>query len=183
VEIRTKEGKLESYVFVRSPEGSDVDAVKESFAAGPGVQFVAQFVGAFVLFGRVLADDLTSLQAMIKGPYWTSGIRSDWSVNLTGSRDAAPKRGSPPICALVRVEATQDPFDLLNHFDDLFLGRVESYGAAVVTGEYDVLVDLGADTIEETVDLVVELRHSSGIGATATAFADLTENEIRRDQS
>ena len=54
------------------------------------------------------------------------------------------------------------------------------YGAAVVTAaDFDLLVDLGADTIEQVIDRVVELRGIPGIGRTSTALADLTDNAIR----
>lgn len=176
--IRTEEGLLEAYVFERHLEGRGIDDLRGSFAATPGVRFVGQFVGAFSLFGRVVADDLGQLQRRIASEYWEAGIHSDWSLNLTGSRAAAPKRGSPDICALVCARTTADPFEVIEAADERFLGT--AYGAAVVTArDFDLLVDLGADTVEEVVDRVVELRRVPGIGRTSTAIADLADNAIR----
>lgn len=179
--IRTDEGLLEAYVFERHLEGRAIDDLRGSFAGAPGVRFIGQFVGAFSLFGRVVAEDLGELQRRIAGEYWDAGIRSDWSLNLTGSRAAAPKRFSPDICALVCARVTADPFSVIAAVDERFDGT--SYGAAVVTArDFDLLVDLGGDSVEEVVDRVVELRGIAGIGRTSTALADLADNAIRPQQ-
>jgi hypothetical protein len=179
--IRTENGQVEAYVFERHLEGARLADLRSSFASMPGVEFVAQFVGAFSLFGRVVADDLAQLQGRIGGEYWDAGIHSDWSLNLTGDREAAPKRRSPDICALVCVRTTDDPFRVIQAVDDRFLDpERHDYGAAVVTArDFDLLVDLGGDTLEEVVDRVVQLRQVDGIGHTSTAIADLADNAIR----
>jgi hypothetical protein len=41
--------------------------------------------------------------------------------------------------------------------------------------DFDLLVDVGGDTIEHALDRVVALRAFHGIGRTSTAFADLAE--------
>jgi hypothetical protein len=177
VEIRTQEGLVEAYVFERHVDSGGMQGVKGGLASAPGVQFVAQFVGAFNLFARVVADDLGQLQSRIAGEYFDVGVRSDWSLNLTGARPNAPKRHSPDICAMVCCQTTVDPFGLLETLDELF---DEDYGAAVVNSpDFDVLVDLGAETIEAVVDRVLQLRKVPGIGRTATAFADLRDNALR----
>lgn len=180
--LRTEEGKIEAYVFESHIENRSITELRRSFAAAPGVRFVGQFVGAFSLFGRVVADDLGELQRRIAGEYWDAGIHSDWSLNLTGSRPAAPKRASPDICALVCARTTADPFDVIKTLDGRFGDN--AYGAAVVTArDFDLLVDLGADSLEEVVERVLDLRHVDGIGRTSTAIADLADNAIRPKQS
>jgi hypothetical protein len=178
VDIRTDEGLIEAYVFERNIESGGIEGIKSGLASAPGVRFVGQFVGAFNLFARVVAADLGELQRRISGEYFDAGVHSDWSLNLTGPRLAAPKRHSPDICAMVCARTSVDPFGLLDDIDELF-ADVGDYGAAVVNApDFDVLVDLGAATIEEVVDRVVQLRKVRGIKRTATAFADLT-NAIR----
>jgi hypothetical protein len=178
MDIRTQEGKIEAYVFERHIEGKSISALRSDFASQPGVAFVAQFVGAFQLFARVVVDELAELQNLIDGDYRNAGIHSDWSVNLTGQRVAAPKRASPDICALVCVKANGNPFEIIEAIDQEFDGT--SYGAAVVTAaDFDLLVDLGADSIEAVIDRVKQLRRIDGIGRTATAVADLADNAIR----
>ena len=177
--IRTKEGELEAYVFERHIEAGGINAIKEAFAGAPGVRFVGQFVGSFSLFARVVASDLGELQRRIAGEYWENGIHSNWSLNLTGSRTAAPKRASPDICALVCARATSNPFAVLETLDGHFLDVIP-YGAAVVTAhDFDLLIDLGGETVEDVVERVLELRGLPGIGRTSTAVAGLADNAIR----
>jgi hypothetical protein len=185
VDIRTSdEGLIEAYVFERHVEPGGIAAIKGSLATAPGVRFVAQFVGAFNLFARVVAEDLGQLQSRIAGEYFDSGVRSDWSLNLTGPKPTAPKRGSPVICALVccRTSVT-DVFGLSDSLDTTFskLPAGQSFASAVVNApDFDILVDLGAETLEDVLDLVVKLRGELPDGArTATAFADLSNNAIR----
>ena len=179
MQIRTQEGLIEAYVFERHVDTGGMEGIKSGLAGAPGVQFVAQFVGAFNLFARVVADDLGQLQGRIAGEYFDVGVRSDWSLNLTGARPKAPKRHSPDICAMICCRTTADPFGLLDTLDELF-DEDGDYGAAVVNSpDFDVLVDLGAETIEAVVDRVVQLRKVPGIGRTATAFADLHNNALR----
>jgi len=183
MDIRTVDGEIEAYLFERHIEVDGIEGIKSSIATAPGVRFVGQFVGAFNLFARVVANDLGELQRRIAGEYWDSGIHSDFSINLTGYRPAAPKRQSPDICALVCAQVTADPFDVLDALDETFLGVIP-YGAALVTAaDFDLLVDLGGDTIEDVVDRVFELRSLSGIGRTSTALADLADNAIRPGKS
>jgi hypothetical protein len=178
--ILTADGLIEAYLFERHIDDAGINAVKVALGGADGVRFVAQFVGGFNLFARVVATDLSQLQKRIADDYFNLGVRSDWSVNLTGMRPNAPKRGSPDICALVRVRATIDPFELLVKLDKVFMG-IEAYGAAVVTGsDFDVLVDLGGSTLDEVIALVLKLREVPGVGRTSTALADLADNAIRR---
>ncbi len=93
--IYTDEGLIEAYVFERHLSAGGINGIKNSFAKSPGVRFVGQFVGAFNLFARVVASDLGELQRRIASDYWLAGIHSDFSLNVTANRPAAPKRGSP----------------------------------------------------------------------------------------
>ena len=181
MEIRTAEGLIEAYVFEEHIEGGRIGYIKETFSRAPGVQFVGQFVGSFGLFARVVAHDLAELQSRIENEYWEAGVHSKWSLNLTAYSTLAPKRGSPPICALVRARATDDPFEVRDALDDGFL--LEGEGAAVINDQdFDLLVDVGGDTIEHALDRVVAVRAFPGIGRTSTAFADLSD-AIRPSQS
>ena len=179
--IRTEEGYIEAYIFERHIEEGGIGAIKRALAGAPGVRFVGQFVGAFNLFARVVASDLGELQRRIAGEYWEAGIRSDFSINLTGSLPNAPKRQSPDICALVCAQ-TVAPFGLLETLNEDFLSPGD--GIAVVTApDFDLLIDLGADTIEDVIDRVKGLRKVPGIGRTSTAVADLIDNAIRPGKS
>jgi hypothetical protein len=180
--IWTSEGLLEAYLFESVTQPSRIADVRSGLAGAPGVAFVAQFVGHFSLFARVTAESLGQLQERIDGPYREAGVHSSWSLNLTAYSSAAPKRASPDICALVCARTSTDPFELRRRLDGEFLQPGE--GAAVINHEdFDLLVDLGADSIDELVERVKALRAQEGIGRTATAFADLADNAIRPGKS
>jgi hypothetical protein len=181
MDIRTDpDSQIEAYIFERHVQGAGITTIKAALSMQPGVKFVGQFVGAFTLFARVVANDLSELQGRIENEYWRAGIRSDVSLNLTANRPAAPKRQSPDICAMICCQTSVDPFGLLSQLDDEFLDE-GAYGAAVVNApDFDVLVDLGADTVEDVLDRILRLRKIQGITRTATAFADLGNgNAIR----
>jgi hypothetical protein len=179
---RQEDGLLEAYVFEKASAAARIAELRSGLADAPGVEFVAQFIGHFSLFARVVAESVGQLQERIDGPYRDAGIRSDWSLNLTAASAAAPKRASPDLCALVCARTTDNPFDVRSALDDGFLRDHE--GAAVINHPaFDLLIDLGAESIEEVVDRVKALRTQDGIGRTATAFADLADNAIRPGKS
>jgi hypothetical protein len=60
--------------------------------------------------------------------------------------------------------------------------RTFNYGAAIVTGRYDLLIDVGTPTFAQTRDLVKnEVRTVAGIDRTVTMFAHLPGNARRRE--
>ncbi len=183
--IFTAEGLIEAYVFERHIDaaGPGINGIRSGLATAPGVRFVAQFVGAFSLFARVVATDIAELQQRIANEYAEAGVHSDWSLNLTANSPKAPKRRSPDSCALVCVRATVDPFDLFDQLQEAYQD-VEDFAVAVVTAkDFDLLVDLGAPDTETLVARVRELRKVPGIGRTSTALADLADNAIRPTQA
>lgn len=176
------------YIFVREPD-PDPRTVKQNLAGAPGVYFVAEFVGTFLVFAAVEHATLEDLQNAIAGSYWEAGLRSETSTLVESSRLAAPKRGSPDYCGIIRAEVVdRSPTDVLADLDERFEGRFNAdpthehfwYGAAVVTGPYDLLIDLGADSRGDIDRMVArDVRAVAGIGKTATAHAYLPGNEIR----
>ena len=62
------------------------------------------------------------------------------------------------------------------------LGATAEYPVRFNDHDFDLLVDVGGDTIEEALDRVVAVRAFPGIGRTSTAFADLAD-AIRPQQS
>lgn len=176
------------YMFVGNPD-PDPRTVKQNLAKQPGVYFVAEFVGTFRVFAAVEHDTLEDLQNAIAGAYWQAGLRSETSELVQSSRLAAPKRGSPSFCGMIRAEvADRDPVDVLDELDARFEGRFYAdpnhdhfwYGAAVVTGPYDLLIDLGADSATEIDRIVIkDVRGVAGIHKTVTAHAYLPNNGYR----
>jgi hypothetical protein len=176
------------YIFIRDPH-PDPRTVKENLARQPGVYFVAEFVGTFLVFAAVEFDTFRELQEAIAGIYWQAGLRSETSTIVKSSALAAPKRGSPEYCGLIRATiADRDPVEVLEDLDRTFEERFNAdpnhehfwYGAALVTGAYDLLIDLGADTKGEINGMVArDVRGVPGIRRTVTALAHLPGNELR----
>jgi hypothetical protein len=184
------DGMLQFYGFTDHVEpGKTVRQMVQDIARQPGVRFVAQFTGSFLVFAAAEHASLGDAQTAIGDAYVNAGLRSEWSQLVVPSRVEAPKRGSPDFCALVRARARDDPETVLGRIDDAFEERHNadpshtsfSYGAGVVTGrDYDLLIDLGTDTLHELFRTVKDdLRSVSGLGRTSTATADLRDNAVR----
>jgi len=173
---------VDAYVFVHAFEGRP-SAVLGELIGTDGVRFAGRFVGSFVGFGAVVAPDLGTLQSRIDLDYWNVGVRSEWSVVVQPSDREIPKRRSPDFCALVRIRSAGevDAEALLGDLDRFYADTWEEvgYGAAVVTGSYDLLVELGGDSLEQLWDRVRDLRRQPGVGRTATAVAFLPGSALR----
>jgi hypothetical protein len=166
---------VDAYVFVHAFDGRPSEVMGELLGKD-GVRFVGRFVGSFLGFAAVEAPDLETLQAWIDGPYWDAGARSEWSTVVKPSNQAIPKRRSPDYCGLIRVRVADevDPEEVLAQLDEYYAGNGEEigYGAAVVTGgSFDMLVELGGDSLVQLFDRVRDLRARPGIARTATAVA------------
>jgi hypothetical protein len=186
---------LDEYVFIDHVDhGKSVDDVLRAvFDENPTtVRFTAQFAGPFIGFVAATIPDLETSHRLAREDFWNAGLRCETVIVVKASALAVPKRGSPDVCALVRVSA-DDPDAVLDSLDELFRERFEAeagkqydervfnYGAAVVNGTYDLLVDIGSPTFGGTRDLVREVRGAPGVRRTVTAFAHLPGNARRRD--
>jgi hypothetical protein len=178
VDIRNKDHEIEAYLFQHHVGDPGINAVRDSLVEMQGVRFVGQFIGAFSLFARVVSPELGELQRRIGDDYARAGVGSTWSVNLTAKSAAAPKRGSPDMCALVLARIKGDPFEFREMLDADFLDigdEVPHEGAAVITAlDWELLVDLGGDTVEDVLERVAAFRALPGVKRTATAIADIT---------
>jgi hypothetical protein len=179
------DGNFDAYVFMHlfEPGQSLRGAVQKvgDVARRLPSGFVGQFVGSYAAFARLEVSSFEELQGLIAGDLWEAGVRSEWSTNVASSRLALPKRGSPDYCALVRIR-TQNPFSLLESLDNKFeelIGDDYWYGAAVVNGKYDLLVDLGRPSFEELKSaLVDDLRGVDGVASSEASFAYLPGNAL-----
>jgi hypothetical protein len=184
--LRPLEGNFDAYVFMHLLDpGRDlrgvVRAVGEVAHALPS-GFVAQYVGSYTAFARFEVASLDQLQSLIAGDLWKAGVRSDWSTMVQPSRIATPHRGSPAHSAMVRIR-TDDPFELLEALDDAFEPRFDLetyfYGAAVINGNHDLLVDICRPSFDELkAALIDDLRTVRGIRSTETSFAFLPGNAL-----
>lgn len=184
-----KAGKLEAYGFTSSiPDGKTPGDVVDDIARQPGVRFVARFAGDFLVFAAVEHSSFEDLQRAVTEPYWEAGLRTEWAVQTKVSQINGPKRGSPDYCAIVRARALADPNDALDALDARFEGPSNEdpaherfwYGAAVVAGRWDLLIDLGARSHEELSKIVrKDLKTVEGIELGPAARAYLPNNAKR----
>ena len=191
-----QEAHIDAYTFIDHVDtGKRIDEVlRDVFEQNPQtVRFTAQFSGTFIGFVAMLLPGLAEAHELARGAFWEAGMRCETAHVVEGSRFMLPKRGSPAVCALVRARA-QDPFAVLEALDDRFGERQEAeaqkpyeerefnYGAAVVSGAYDLLIDIGSTKHSKTIKLVnEEVRTIPGIDRTVTSFAHLPGNARRRE--
>lgn len=191
-----QEADINAYTFIDHVDtGKRIDEVlRDVFEQNPDtVRFTAQFSGTFIGFVAMVLPGLAEAHELARGSFWEAGMRCETAHIVRESRLRIPKRGSPAVCALVRARA-QDPFAVLDALDERFGERQEAewqkpaeerefnYGAAVVSGTYDLLVDIGTSKHSETIKLVnEEVRTIPGIERTVTSFAHLPGNARRRD--
>jgi hypothetical protein len=157
------------------PPGKTIRQVVDDIARQPGIRFVAQFTGEYKIFAAAEFDAFEELQSAIAENYGPAGLSSQWVKLDQSSRIEAPKRGSPDNCAIVKVKTNGVPKLVMDAIDDRFQDRYQqdhpdhhffSYGACtVVPGpDFQILVDLGADSLEEVVRTAKEdLRGVDGV--------------------
>jgi hypothetical protein len=190
------DAQVDAYTFIDHVDpGKRIDEVlRDLFEQNHNtVRFTAQFSGPFIGFVAMRFSDLAEGHELARGAFWEAGLRCETAHVLKPSRVEIPKRGSPDVCALVQARP-QDPFAVLDALDDRFGARQEeqaampyeertfNYGAAVVSGRYDLLIDVGTPTRGETITLVNdEVRTIPGIGRIVKSFAGLPGNARRRE--
>jgi hypothetical protein len=118
------------------------------------------------------------LQRLIFEDLWAEGVRGEHAVEgplytPQGVRATpmAPKRKSPPFCALVRVRTDDDPVAVMNEIARRFGDTDPFQGASVTFGTADLLVELAGDSLDAVRDPVLDvLRGTPGVVWTKTSF-------------
>jgi hypothetical protein len=183
-----EDDKIHLHVFSHATDRSPGDLVASVNELGDArVIFASQYVGSFQVYAHARVDSTEDAMSL-SNALWPAGVHTTISSEVALSQIQAPKRHSPQFSALVRVRPAGNPFDLLTALDERFEHLFDPdggywYGAAVVTGRgYDVLVDLGRDTLEDLVtSVLVDLREVDGLGRTDTSWSDLGVNSFRRN--
>jgi hypothetical protein len=175
----------EAYGFVGNA-GSDPAGFVREVREISGVRFAARTFGAYDVFLAAEAPSLRALQNDVAGAVKRAGARHvRWSL-VVGPQALHPKRFVTAISAFVRV-SSPDPVALLEGLVEGFAPLNDrdgfGFGAAVVTGEgYDLLVELGAPSEDDAIDLVFGLRGADGVGGTETTFASF-EGDVFQEGS
>jgi hypothetical protein len=82
----------------------------------------------------------------------------------------APKRKSPPFCALVRVRTDDDPIAVMNEIARRFEDTDPFQGVSVTFGSADLLVELAGDSLDAVRGPVLDvIRGTPGVVWTKTS--------------
>ena len=140
------------------------------------VIFAAEVVGSSLGFVHVRVEegDLRGLQDLIFRDLWGQGIRCSHCIEIKTGRQGV-KRDTPEIIAISKLRVPRGGIDGL--IDALEAPnspvRTTLKGISVVTGEWDVLVQLGADDFDTVRDSVLyDLTQIPGILDSDTLFTD-----------
>jgi hypothetical protein len=149
---------------------------------GP-VFFAAQFDGAFAGFVHYAADDLPALGQFVNNELFELGVRSDHSteavVHNDGIRPRGPKRQSPRFCGICRIRTTEKPLTVMAAIGEAFGNGEPFIGASLVIGRFSLLVELGADDMDELDTAIEQLRGVRGVGDIRVGTADTGAEEAR----
>ena len=185
---------LHAFAFVEHvDEGTTPEAVVTevlnlgSPPDGP-VVFASTFVGNYVAFVHVRAEDLAALQDTIDRDLWPADIHTKWSVESDYYREQTnagavmmgAKRKSPELIALSQVRVQRGRIGSVLKA----LRPIDGFvGASVVSGDFDILLQTGGDTFEDVATSLNEVQKIDGILRTSTAFADGRRRATRPEAS
>jgi hypothetical protein len=179
---------LHAFAFIDGVDpGRNVADVVEDIGGVEGrefpngrVMFASVTVGAYKGFAHVRVDqgDLAALQRLIFEDLWAEGVRCEHAVEGplytpqgVNATPMAPKRKSPPFCALVRVRTDDDPIAVMNEIARRFGDTDPFQGASVTFGTADLLVELAGDSLDAVDGPVLDvIRGTPGVVWTKTSF-------------
>jgi DNA-binding Lrp family transcriptional regulator len=170
---------LHAFVFVDEvdPQTDFRQAIAQARGLGPArVLFAAEVVGSSLGFIHIRADedDLPGLQDLIFRELWDLGIRCSHCLEIKTGRQGV-KRDTPEIIAISKLRVPRggidDLIDALEADDSPVKDTLK--GISVVTGEWDVLVQLNGDDFETVKNAVLnDLTRIPGILDSDTLFTD-----------
>lgn len=144
----------------------------------PPVMYASTFVGDYAAFAHVRVRDLGELQDLIEDTIWEAGARCAWGVESRITTLGA-KRKSPGLIALTRIKMQPEFIDEAR--ESLAAAQSPGFvGASVITGEYDILLQMTGDSIDDVkANIGGALTDIQGVVRTSTAFADGGRTEER----
>ena len=175
-----KDTGLHAFVFIDrvEPEG-DLRPVIERLndLETPGVLFAAEVIGSSIGFVHVRVDDendLRGLQDLIFSELWGRGLRCSHCIELMTGRQGV-KRDTPEIIAISKLRVERGGIDALITALEADTSPVRDTlkGISVVTGEWDVLVQLNGEDFDTVRNAVLnDLPRVPGILESDTLFTD-----------
>jgi len=181
---------MDAYVFLRDLSAPTLavlaDLVTEGQdSGGARIRAVATTTGQYDAIAFVEGSSIAELQDVvmdqIRGKAGAVFTETSIGVALPEPDAAsswilpmAPKRrlvAEQEAVVLVRVDAGR-VLDVYAAFADTESGLPGLLGAAVISGEYDILVELGASSFEELSSDVLAVGAFDGVASTETLFAN-----------
>jgi hypothetical protein len=167
---------VHAFLFIdQVQEGRSPEQVVEKLrlAGKPPIMYASAFVGDFVAFAHVRTETLGELQDLIDGTIWEAGARCTWGLESPITTLGA-KRKSPGLIALTRIKVQPGTAD------DARASLAEAsnapgfVGASVLTGEYDILLQMTGDGLDEAKTNIMNALApiQDVVMRTSTAFAD-----------
>jgi hypothetical protein len=123
----------------------------------------------FIFFAHTAMDDLKAQSAFYDGQLWSAGIQTtsgqemDFHTSGTGVQMGI-KRNSPTYCALARVKVNDRPLTVKDRIAvELFGEDLPFSGASHVTGGWPLIIELGADSVDDLSGAVAQLSDVEGV--------------------
>jgi hypothetical protein len=154
------------------PGKTPEDVVAALRALGkPPIMYASAFIGDFVAFAHVRARNLRHLQDLMADPIWNAGPRCTWHTESPITTLGA-KRKSLGLISLTKVRMRSGTARAAR---SVLVSREPQgfVGASVVSGHFDLLLQMTGDSIEEIEErLEGALADIEGVVRTSTSFAD-----------
>jgi DNA-binding Lrp family transcriptional regulator len=165
---------LHAFLFIDHVEpGKTAEEVVQALRekGKPPIMYASTFVGDYAAFAHVRVRSIGELQDLIEDTVWRAGARCTWGVESKITTLGA-KRRSPGLIALTRIK--MDPKLIDQARESLVDAQPEGFvGASVISGEYDILLQMTGDSVEEVkANIGGALSDIEGVVRTSTAFAD-----------
>ena len=180
---------MDAYVFLRDLSAPTLAVLsdlvtEEQGSDGARIRAVATTTGQYDAIAFVEGSSIAELQDVvmneIRGKAGATFTETSIRVEVpepdeeSWIRPMAPKRrlvAEQEAIVLVGVDAGR-VVDVYAAFADPQSGLSGLLGAAVITGEYDILVELGASSFEELSKDVLAVGSFDGVASTETLFAN-----------
>ncbi|CAN5522711.1 hypothetical protein BH20CHL6_BH20CHL6_04460 [soil metagenome] len=177
--MESGESDIHAYVFVAEAGQDTIDRLKQAEQpdlppGDTGIRFVAPLSGPYDAVAVVQAADVQALQDLVLGTIQTgtmeagAKLRTETSIALAFPR-IIKRTLARPVEAFVRVWVQPGQgravIDNLEKLGDAYMG------AALVAGDFDILVELGADTFDELRETLLTMHETvEGIARSASSI-------------
>jgi hypothetical protein len=181
---------MDAYVFLRDLSAPTLavlsDLVSEEQGSdGPRIRAVATTTGQYDAVAFVEGSSIAELQDVVMNEIRgkAGAAFSETSIRVEVPEPDEESSWILPMAPKRRLVADQEAFvlvgvdagrvlDVYGAFADSESGLPGLLGAAVITGEYDILVELGASSFEELSKDVLAVGSFDGVASTETLFAN-----------